>query len=326
VNPRTLSLIAALLACALVVAQFVYAGAAVFHTWQYATALAILAWMLIAQGVREMRESGGGRLMAVALLGVVIVVADGMASGLLGPDTERVTRAPGSILPVPGLGAAVFSSADPQTIASGSASITLRRRDRSEIAITPGSRKFFGALMLFVEPIPAAYVEAFDASGNHLTITQPNGGSFLSPVLLFQEKQAIAGQQHPVDGFAIPAAKRTLKVVYLTAGDVARLHVPLAPGAAPRPAILYDVFDLSGNHSLAIGVAQSGDETTLASVRLRSTLGHYPELVIASVPEPYVLLLGLLLFASGIGALALGKKSIPSRAASGAAAKERATS
>ena len=312
-SPRVLSIIAALLACALVVAQFFFAGAALFHTWQYAFALAILAWIVIANVAREMRdaEGKGARLTALALVGALIVIADGMASGLLGPDTERVTRAPGSIAPLPGLGAAFFAGVDPQGIANGNAGVVLRRSDRSQVPITPGSRKFLGALMLYTEPVPAAYVEAFDISGNHLTVTQPNGGSFLSPVLLFRERQMIAGKVHPVDGFNVPAVKRSLKVVYLNADDVLLLHVPLS--GTPRPAMLYDVFDESGNHSLAIGVAASGDETTLAGVRLRATLGRYPELVIVSVPEPFVLLTGFVIFAFGLAASSLAKKSLPAR-------------
>lgn len=309
------SLLAALIACALVVAQIVFSGAPLFHTWQYAFALAILGWLLIAQAAREVRsaEGRGGRWIALGLLGALIVVADGMASGLVGPDTERVAHAPGSIMPLPGVGAAFFSSADPRAIEAGEASVTLRRRNHRDIVVTPGSRKFVGALMLLAQPMPAAYIEASDARGNHLTVTQPSGGSFLSPVLLFHDRQPIAGSIHPIDAFALPAAQRSLKVVYLSADDVSRLHVPLTPHAAGASAILYDVFDESGNHSLAIGVAASGEETTLAGVHLRATLGRYPQLVIASVPQPYVLLLGLGLIALGLGTSAFLAKSVPAR-------------
>jgi hypothetical protein len=324
------SLLAALLACALVAAQIAFPGAALFHTWQYAFALAILAWLLIAYGTRVMREKGrrGGRMLGLALLGVLIVVADGLASGLLGPDTERVARAPGSITPIPEVGAVFFSGADPQTVEKGEAVVTVRRKNEPEIVVTPGSRKFDGALLLSTTPSTAAYIDAFDEKGNHLTVTQPTGGSFLSPVLLFADRQNIAGRVRPVDGFALPGARRSVKVVYFSAADAAEMHLPVPADASGKPALLFDVFDESGNHSLGIGVAASGETVSVGGVRLRPTLGSYPQLVIASVPEPYALLLGFGLFVFGLAASGQKPRTAPARtgAEPASGAKDRAAS
>lgn len=290
-----------ILACALVIAQIVFPGEALFHTWQYVLVLAVVAWLLIATASRA-----GRSLFAISLFGALIVVADGLASGLLGPDTQRIARAPGTIAPIPDVGAAAFfASATPESIAGGHAVITLRRRNHVDILVTPGSRRFLGALLLTGEPMPVAYVEAFGEDGNHLTVTQPTGNAFLSPFLLFRTRQEIAGGTHPVDGFALPAVNRTVKAVYFTTADVAHLRLQLPPSAEGQPAILYDVFDVQANRSLGIGVAASGVETEIGGVRLRATLGTYPQLVIASAPQPYVLTLGLVLIVLGIAGSAL---------------------
>jgi hypothetical protein len=296
VNTRFAALFAELVACALVIAQIVFPGNALFHTWQYALALAVVAWLLITSASRSRRV-----LFLISLLGALIVIADGFASGLLGPDTQRIARAPGTVAPLPDLGAAAFfSSATPQSLVKGDAVITIRRLHHLDIIVAAGARKFLGALLLTADAMPVAFVEAFDDGGNHLTVTQPTGTAFLSPFLLFRTRQEIAGEAHPVDGFALPGGSRTVKVVYFTPADVTRLHVAVPPSAVGQPAILYDVFDAASNHSLGIGVAASGVQTEIGGVRLEATLGTYPQLVISSAPHPYVLILGLFLIVVGL--------------------------
>jgi hypothetical protein len=296
VRARLAGILSEILACALVIAQIALPGEALFHTWQYVLALVVVAWLLIAAASRA-----GRNLFALSLFGALIVVADGLASGLLGPDTQRIARAPGTIEPIPDAGvAAFFASATPESIVAGHTVITLRRRNHTDILVTPGARKFLGALLLTGQPMPVAYIEAFGEDGNHLTVTQPTGSAFLSPFLLFRTQQEIAGGTHPIDGFALPAVNRTVKAVYFTTSDVTHLRLQLPPSAEGQPAILYDVFDAQANRSLGIGVAASGVETEIGGVRLRATLGTYPQLVIASAPQPYVLLLGLVLIVLGV--------------------------
>lgn len=302
-SSRVATLVAGFVACAAVVAQIVVPGQPVFHTWQYALALAVLAYLLVSYVAPAMRGADGpvGKMVAVALLGVLIVVADGLASGLLGPDTETIARAPGTIAPLPEIGAAAFfAGADPTTIASGRATVTLRRRSAPDVVIPSGTRRFFGALLLEVKPKPAAYIDATDESGNHQTITQQTGGAFLSPVLLFREQQPIMGELHPVDAFQLPAANRNVKAVYFYTRDLAQLHVPAE--AHGEPALLYDVFTTSSNKSIGITLAPSGEAVKIAGIVVRATVGTYPELVISSAPEPFVLSFGLALFAFGLAA------------------------
>jgi hypothetical protein len=296
VSGRAAAFVAAIVACGVVIAQIVFAGQALFHTWQYAVALAVLGWLFISAAARAMRS--GSRWFAVSMLGALFVVATGLASGLLGPDTESVSRAPGTILPLPEIGAAaVFTNADAQGIANGDSPVVLRRRNRTDIVVTPGSKRFLGGTMLISELMPAAYIDATDEGGNHLTVTQPTGTAFLSPVLLFREQQTIAGTVHPVDAFSLPGAKRNVKAVYFNASDAVQLHLP--PSAAGKPALLYDVFDAASDRSVGIGVAASGGFTDIGGVRLHATLGRYPRLVVASTPQPLALIFGLVLFAVG---------------------------
>lgn len=282
-----------------------------FHTWQYALALAVLGYLLIAYATPAIRgqEGTGSRMLGVALLGALVAVAAGLASGLLGPDNVRLARAPGSIAPLPDIGAAAFfGNADAATIASGGATVTLRRRAHTDIVVTPGSHKFLGGVMLMTEPMRAAYVDASDLRGNHLTITQQTGSTFLSPVLLFRDSQSIAGSMHFVSSFELPGVKRSVKVVYFTAEDVEKMHVPVPPDAAGKPALLYDVFDES-NKSVGIGLAPSGAEARIGGVLLKATLGSYPQLLIASVPAPIALFAGLGLLVVGLVGMAVLPKA-----------------
>jgi len=305
VSSRFPSLAVALVALALVVAQIVIPGAAIFHTWQYTVALAVIGYLLVTYATPALRgqEGAASRMLGAGLAGVLIVVAAGIASGLLGPDTERISRAPGTIVPLPDIGAAAFfSNADPQTIASGDGMVSLRRRNHTDIVISPGSHKFLGGLMLMLEPLPAAYFDASDAGGNHLTITQQTGSTFLSPVLLFKDRQSIAGEMQFVGGFELPGAKRSVKVVYFDAEDVRRQHFPVPAEAAGKPVVLYDLFD-SSDKSVGIGMAPSGAEVRVGGVLLKATLGTYPQLLIASVPAPIAVLIGLGLFVTGLAGM-----------------------
>lgn len=304
-NSRVTAIGAAVVALALVVAQDAVPTFEPFHQWQYALALAILAWVLAAYATAALRGSDGadGKALGIAVVGALIVLAAGLASGLLGPDTAQIVRAPGTVAPLPDVrGAAFFSSADAAAIARGDASIVLRRRSHKDIVLTPGARKFLGASVLLLEQRSAAYIEAADAAGNRLTITQPSGPSFLSPILLFRDEQTIAGASHRIDAFTLPAVQRVFKVVYFSAAQLAAVRPASERGDAP--ALLYAASDAQTGRPLGIILGASGAPVRLAGVRLRAVLGSYPALVIASAPHPYALAAGIALFVLGVGAAA----------------------
>jgi hypothetical protein len=158
-----------------------------------------------------------GRRLAIASIGAVVVIVAGIASGLLGPDTETIARAPGTVAPLPDVGAAgFFPVADPATIARGDAQLEVRRRDGTSIDVGPNVRRFFGTTALETAPQMAAYVEARDGSGGRLTITQPTNPAFLSPVLLFPERVTIAGRSHPTVSASYRAARTRRSAAFVS--------------------------------------------------------------------------------------------------------------
>lgn len=301
-NDRLLPQTAAPVAIALVLAQDVFPAWSGFHTWQYAAVLAILA-IVVAQHARHAR----GTVALLGAVGALIVVAAGVGSGLLGPDTEIVLRPPGTVAPLPDVGAAAFfPNAAAATIAAGTSAIVLRRLGGPAIEIGPGDRRFVSATELQLVSRPAAYVEARDGGGNRLTITQPANPAFLSPVLLFGQRVTIAGADLPADGFAVPAARRQVKAFYFSksASQTAR-----ARGMAGVESVLFAVDDEAGKSIPgAIGFARSGQTIVLGGVHLNTTLGSYPALAISAVPFPQALLIGGLLYLTALGLSFVGKQ------------------
>lgn len=297
---RITALAVAIACIGLVVAQDVVPLVDFFHTWQYATALALGAFVLIAylNGALRGADGAAGKRFALAVAGALAVTLAGIASGLLGPDTQTISHAPGTVAPLPDLkAAAFFSAADARTVADGSAHVLLRRPGRAEIDVGPNERKFAGESVLLLNPSQAAFVEARDAAGNRLTITQPTNPSFLSPVLQFPNTQSIGGKNLPFDTFSVPALERVVKTVYLPPSMTTNLHVP--PEEAGKPALLFAVDDDQGK-SHGIVIDPDGTEVTIAGLRLRASIGTYPSLVVASAPQPLALAGGIALFAAGI--------------------------
>ena len=293
-NTRDVTIATAAAGVAMVLAQDVYPQWPGYHAWPYAAALALVAAVVLG-GVRAATP---GR--AVALLGTLVIVAAGAGSGLLGPDTETVTSAPGTVAPLPDAGAAAFfpNVAAPD-IARGDARIVVRRRDGGSFELGPGQRRYLAASELSLEPHLAAYIEAHDAAGRHLTITQPTNPAFLSPVVLFGQKVEVAGKLLPADSFATPAVQRQIKAFYFSPADseAARTH-----GMAGIASLLFAVDDDAGHlASGGIGFVRSGGSALLGGVRLGGTIGTYPALVVCSVPYEPALFIGGLFIALGAG-------------------------
>jgi hypothetical protein len=301
VTARAATLAVAVLAIALVLAQIVYPATPLYHTWQYAAALALALAVMIAyaNGVRRGEDGTFGRRLLLALAGAAIVDLAGLAAGLLGPDTAAVIGTPGTVTPVPALGAAAFFGvADPAVLASGSGAITLRRRGTAEIVLAGGERRLDGESLLSLEPRPAAFVEAYDGHGAHLTITQPTNASFLSPVLLFRDHQRVGAFDLPFDTFATPAQHRTLRALYFTPQQL-RGFAHGGVTDATQPAVVLTASDDAGR-PLGITLAASGRSVAIGGVHVRVTLGTYPALAIASAPPLWALVLGLALFSIGL--------------------------
>ena len=298
---RAAALVAAVVGITIVLAQDVAPGFALYHSWQYAVVLGIAATVVIGYvlGARKGTDGPLGTRLVVAMLGSLAIIAAGIASGLLGPDTEVVARAPGTVAPIPSAGvAAFFPIAGSDAIARGDALVTLRRRNASALTLGRNGRRYLGASVLTLVPKIAAYVEARDPKGAHLTITQPTNPAFLSPVLLFTQLVPIAGKELPADSFAVPALHRQIKAFYFAKGATTGMN---AHGAGSGDALLFAVDDEAG-HLLpgAIGFDPAGSMLEIGGVRLSGALGTYPALQVAAVPEPLALWAGGALFVAGI--------------------------
>lgn len=285
---------------ALVLAQDVVPGAALYHTWQYALAVAVVLTIAALSIVPAWRGRIGarGRWLTLALVAAAALDVAGLASGLLGPDTARIIGDPGTVTPIPALGAAAFfGAADAGTIARGNAEVVLRRRGSAALRIAGTGHRLDGESILGLEALPAAFIDAWGAHGEHLTITQPANASFLSPVLLFRQRQRIGEFDVPIDGFATPGRARVFRALYFSVHDLASFHRPVPD--LSHPALVLSVAD-EGGHPGGIVLVPSGQTVTIGGVRVRATIGTYPALSIASAPPVWALALGLPLFALGI--------------------------
>jgi len=226
---------------AAVVVELVLPGRTVYHAGWYNVVLAALAIVALAAGRRQLRRAPDARLrlaVIAMMAGAGIVALAGVASGLLAPDDQTFVGAPGQRLRVESLGSLSFPLASSESAASGA--VTLERPLHG--AVTIGERPFYaGNFVIRTTPRDFVYVEARDLHGNRLTVTQPSGSVFLSPVLLMQHRQTIAGMDLPFDSFSVPAAQRVVRAVLFTASQAAML---LRAGAAPgAPAVLFAVDD-----------------------------------------------------------------------------------
>ena len=308
-SPRIAALGVAAIVIALAVAQDLYPRTPLYHTWQYALALAIglTVTLAYANGARRGKDGTAGKRLLLAMAGAVVAGLAGLASGLLGPDTATVAGTPETVVPIPSLGAAAFfGSADADTIARGSAGVIVRRKTADEISLAPSARRVLGESLLYLEPLPAAYVDAYDARGAHLTVTQPTNTAFLSPVLQFRQRQRIGALDVPFDTFATPALHRVVRALYFTPHDLAQFNP--ANAGSKTPALVLTVADDAGK-PLGITLASSGHDVAIAGMRLRATVGTYPALAVASAPPAWALVLGVALYVLGLAWSALPQRS-----------------
>ncbi len=309
-NARVVAGIAAVAAIALTAAQDVRPGLDIYHTWQYAALMSIAIIMLVnyAWGARTGRDGSNGQRFAVGVLGALVIAVGGLLSGLIGPDTIAVGGSPGTVTPVPDLqAAAFFSAADPQTIARGDATVSLRQKGADPMFVPAGGRVYIGTSIAYLESRPAAYIVAHDTHGNRLTVTQPNNATFLSPVLLFAQTQPLRDKNYPLDTFATPGLHRIARALYFSADDAQTFnHL-----GAKQPALVLSVNDDAGK-SVGLTIAPSGKPVIVGDLQVTATLGTYPKLMVASAPHPAVFAIGMLLFIGGAGsAFAPPRRSKP---------------
>lgn len=288
---------ALLLLAALV--ELLVPGLPIYHAgWLNALIAAGIVFM--AMGVRRVLTTASSArqrwFVAIAAVAVAVVGFDVVVSGLLGPDARTIVAAPGQAVRVDELGGSLVFP------------IGWDKNERAQIALrgpagsTPvGARRYVGSFLLQPLLRHVVAVDVTDARGGHLTVTQPTGAAFLSPVLLMQQRQTIAGMSVPYDAFNVPAAHRVVKAVLFSADRAAQL--PGLHGA--RPAVLFDVENASeAEIPGGIGAAHSGERIMLGGIGLRPTIFSYPALRVVSVPNvPVSVIAALLALAAAAAAV-----------------------
>lgn len=273
-------LIAACVVVLAAVVEIVVRGKSVYHSGWFNVAL--VASIVIAIASHPKRRAGGWAV----LLGCAIAGFAAVAYGLFAPDDRTLQGEPGQRVAVEGLGTLVFPIAD----AAGA---------MPHVAVS----RPIGAENAIVQEIPRTVVavEAFDARGNHLTITQPQGAVFLSPVLMMQHEQTISGLRVPFDSFNVPAAQRVVKALLFSPAEAA---VMLHGVAADRGAVLFAVDDES-DRPLPHGIVLGPDGQTVqgGGLKLRATLQSYPAVAVVWTPNLIAVCAGVLLLGGGLVSL-----------------------
>lgn len=276
----------AILGIAAVLAQLVSPQSAAFHSaWYNVALIAVLAFVL--QAARR------GRAGALQTAGAALVLVAGLACGLLAPDPQTVIGAPGATVPVPDAGGALRFPVAPDRDGAIRAAFL---RGGSERALGPGRAAFAGFEMWPVDRT-VLYVDVRDARGAHVTITQPTGAAFLSPVLLLEAQTKIAGMNVPVDSFAVPAKGLVVKAVYFAPQQAAQLP---AAGTSDKSAALFALSDENDRllpHGL--GIIRDGAAKTIGPLRLRVVVDRFPAVVVAAIPNLPLLAIGIAAFLAG---------------------------
>jgi hypothetical protein len=281
-----------LCAIGMVAAQDAYPGQSLYHYGWYN---AIDAGLVIVAALYLRGRATRG--LIVATFGAAIVVLTGVASGLMGPDTQTVIGAPGASVRNDDVGGTfVFP------LAQSNAPVELQRGN--SVVSIDGSRRYTGGFVMWQQPRTVVFVNAADAKGNHLTITQPTNASFLSPVLLMQLSTNIAGMNVNYDTFAVPAQRLSVKAVLFTQQQAAQLRA--SPPIIGRPAVLFAVSD-NADRVLphGIGLVPSGDRKLIAGLLLGGNVGAYPAIVVASAPYLPLFIAGIIVFIAGVVMLRL---------------------
>jgi hypothetical protein len=284
----------ALVVCALI--ELLAPGSDLYHYGWFnvlLVALVVVALLPLPKTLRAMKSQRSRAGFGVAVAGCVLAGFATIASGLLGPDTQVLVAAPGASVRVDELGGSlVFPIA---AVNGASQSDVLLERGGHPQPIE--SRRYAGPFLLQSVLRPVVAVDVSDLRGGHLTITQPTGNTFLSPVLLMQNQQTIAGMTVPYDSFAVPAAHRVVKAVLFSADQAARM----ASLGASAPAVLFDVENESETEvKNGIGVTRDGTRVTLGGIQLQPHVFNYPAVRVVSVPDWRIVLFGIVIAVAGV--------------------------
>lgn len=274
-------------------------GGAVYHSGWYNVLLAALVVVAAAAGrhlVKEIRDLRARLAVTAVVFGTVILAFASVANGLFAPDNREVVGAPGERVRVEELGTLAFPLASEDR--GEPATVTLERPLHAPLGI--GARRSYASgFVLRALPRDVVYVEVRDLRGNRLTVTQPSGSVFLSPVLLMTHTQTIAGMDLPFDSFNVPAAQHEVKAVMFTPAQAA--VVLRGTAALGVGAVLFAVDDESGRVIPGgIAVSAGGARVRIDGLLLRGEITSYPEIEVVSSPNVAAVAIGTLLTIAGL--------------------------
>jgi hypothetical protein len=269
-------------------AEIAFPGRDFYHVGWFNVALAAVAVIAISAARRSFSREGAARAAVAAIAaGAVTMGFAAVANGLFAPDDRNVVGAPGQRVHDDDLGGTlVFPLTQPED--SGV----------QRVAFLGGPLTTF---VLHDVARDVVYVEARDAHGNHLTVTQPTGAVFLSPVLLMQQHQEISGLDLPYDSFAVPAAHRIVKAVLFTPAQAAMLR---GMEGLAVPAVLFAVDDDNDRplpHAIALCVG--GQSVGVGGLWLHAAVLQYPAVEIAAIPSIAAVGVGTALMLGGFVAM-----------------------
>ncbi|HLY01190.1 MAG TPA: hypothetical protein VKR56_01695 [Candidatus Cybelea sp.] len=294
----------ALVVVAAVIVEIWLPGRPAYHAGWYNVALTALAIVVVVTGRKQWKavRSSRSRLAIVAVaLGAVAMGLAGVATGLFAPDDRDVVGAPGERVRVEDVGTLSFPLAGEDR--AGPIVVRLDRPLHAPLEVGAPARNA-GNFILRAVPRDVVDVEVRDLLGSRLTVTQPNGRAFLSPVLLMQARQTIAGMDVPFDSFNVPAARRVVKAILFTPAQAAVvLHDPAAPG---QSAVLFAVDD-ENDRPLPHGIVLSarGEAVRAGGLWLRADVTSYPSIEVIWTPNIAVVAAGSLLVLGGLVGLGL---------------------
>ncbi|HET6276560.1 MAG TPA: hypothetical protein VFE16_11585 [Candidatus Cybelea sp.] len=288
---------AALAIVAAAVAEILVPGQALYHAgWFNVLLLALVAVCFIsARGAYRRAQPASTRaaVLAIAAAAAIAGVA-ATTSGLFAPDNQTLIGAPGQRLRVESLGVLVFPLASAE---SAEQSVTLERPLHA--AVTIGARRReAGNFILRTVSRSVVFVEARDLRGNRLTVTQPSGTAFLSPVLLMEHRQTIAGLDVPYDSFNVPAMRRVVKAILFTPAQAAMMLHGTQPGES---AVLFAVDDEKERPlPHAIALSAGGRAAGAGGLSLRGSVETYPAVEVVAAPNLLATIAAALLAIGGI--------------------------
>ncbi len=295
-----------------------------YHRWQYALVLAIalVAIVAYANGARRGDDGVAGRRLSLAHGRR----RDRRPSPVWRRDCSAPIRrtsigTPGTVTPIPALGAAAFFGAG------------RRRHDRRRVARASSCAGAARARSRSARPRAACWASrsctsrrAPPRTSTCTTSTARTSPSRNRPTrrssrrcCCFRDRQRIGALDVPFDTFAAPARHRVRARAVLHHRAIwRRFDHGGARFDASRPALILTVADDRGR-PIGITLAPSGRDVAFAGLRMRATIGTYPALAIASAPPT----LGagrsaIALFVAGLGSgAALARQAARERLSAG---------